>query len=317
LTDKSLKRAVEWFEEATRHQPEWPCGFAGLAEAHTWLLSGLEIFKSHDRAVKAKAAAHTALELDPSLAEAHASLGLIATYHDWDCNAAETHFSQALNLSSENANTHLYYAWYLTCFQANYEDALRELQHAERLDPLNLLISHIRWCVYLFRFEWDAAIDQAQKALDVEPNFALGHYDLGCILTLKKSYKSALAEFENAIWLGGRSNNNLGMLGWAQGLAGNTQRATELLAELIERSRQGHVSSYWIAAICVGLGQIDQAFDWLNRAVRERDGALIYVLSPALHAIWPDPRFAKLLPTMGLEHLVSKVERKLPGIINS
>jgi TolB-like protein/Tfp pilus assembly protein PilF len=308
LTDESLKKAVEWFEEATRHEPEWPSGFAGLAEAHTWLLSGLEIFKTQDRAARARVAAHRALELNPALAEAHASLGLIATYHDWDCSAAETHFRRALDLSSENPGTHLYYAWYLTCLQGKFEDALRELDRAESLDPLNLLIGHMRWCVHLFRFEHDAAIDQVRKALDLEPNFALGHYDLGCVLTLKKRYPEAIAEFETAIRLGGRANNHLGMLGWAHGLSGNTQAAGALLSEMKDRSRQGYVSAYWIAAICAGLNQADEAFDWLNRAVRERDGALIYILSPALHRIWSDPRFAELLRSMGLNHLVKKIE---------
>jgi TolB-like protein/lipoprotein NlpI len=305
-TDESLRKAVDCFEEATQHDPDWPLGYAGLAEAHVWLLSGLEVYKSQDTAVKARIAARRALELDPALAEAHVSLALVATYHDWDCDAAEFHFRRAFESGPEYADTHLWYAWYLTCLQGKFDDALRELDCAERLDPLSMQIRHAKGITYYFRREFDAAIEQFQKALDLEPNFALAHYDLGIALTQKGSYEDAIARFEEAIRLGGRSVNHIGELGFAHARAGNRQMALELLSELLQRSQQGYVASFWIAPIYTGLGEADAAFEWLDRAARERDGALIYLLAPEFHSLRPDPRFAALLRKMGLGHLAAK-----------
>jgi tetratricopeptide (TPR) repeat protein len=138
----------------------------------------------------------------------------------------------------------------------------------------------------------------------LEPTFAFAHYALGDAFTQKGDYARALAEFDRAIELGGRTANHIGVLGYAHALAGNRDRAAALLQELSARAAESYVSAVWTAMIHLGLGDLDELFRALGRAYAERDGSLVLVTAALeFDPVRADPRFKSLLGRMGLGYL--------------
>jgi tetratricopeptide (TPR) repeat protein len=140
----------------------------------------------------------------------------------------------------------------------------------------------------------------------LEPAFAFAHYALGDVSTQMGEYDRAVAEFNRAIELGGRSANHVGVLGYAYGRSGNRERAKEHLLELTSRAAREYVSAMWIAMIHLGLHELESLFDWLDRAFEERDGSLILMTAAVeFDPVRGHPRFKALLRRMGLGHLAS------------
>ncbi len=188
-----------------------------------------------------------ALELDPTLADAHKVRALIAMNHDWDRSEAEASLTRALQLAPGSAAAHLWNAWRLRCSNASKTEALVELEEAERLSPLDLQVKTQIGYVHYFHHDFDRAIEQFEKVLALEPSFAFAHYALADACTQRGHYDRAIAEFNRAIELGGRSANHVGVLGYAYGRAGNRDRAQAHLDELAARAAHSYVPPMWIA----------------------------------------------------------------------
>jgi tetratricopeptide (TPR) repeat protein len=299
-----VRRAIALFEESIAHDPGFAPAYAGLAEAHVWLYSGVGIRPAREAVPPARAAVEKALELDPRLAAAHRVRGMIAMNHDWDRRGAEEGLRRALEHGPGEAEAHLWNAWRLALLEARYEDALAELHEAERLGPLDLQVKTQIGYVHCFRHDLDRAIAQFEKVLALDADFAFAHYALGDACTQKGDFVRAIAAYERSRELGGRSVNHVGVLGYAQGRAGNRAAAQALLAELTERAGSAHVSSMWMALVHLGLGDLESVFRHLDRALAERDGSLILVTSALeFDPLRRDPRFRALLERMGLGHL--------------
>jgi serine/threonine protein kinase/tetratricopeptide (TPR) repeat protein len=305
-TDRSMQRAIADFREAIARDPGFAPAYAALAEGHIWLYSGLGILQANDTVPHARWAVEKALELDPTLADAHRVRGLIAMNHDWDRRGAQDGLTRALELGPGSAAAHLWNAWRLALLERQHDQALLELEEAERLDPLDPQLKTQIGYVHHFRHDVDRAIEQFEKVLALEPSFAFAHYALGDACTQKGQYDRAFTEFEKAIELGGRSVNQIGVLGYAHGVAGNRGKARELLQELTERASKGYVSAMWIALVHLGLSDRESLFQCLHRAFEERDGSLILITAAVeFDPVRDDPRFKSLLQRMGLEHLAS------------
>jgi serine/threonine protein kinase len=305
-TDDSMQRAIVDFREAIARDAGFAPAYAALAEACVWRYSGLGIVAASESVPQARWAVDKALELDPTLADGHRVRGLIAMNHDWDRRGAEESLVRALQLAPGSATAHFWNAWRLALLDRRHDQAIVELEEAERLDPLDLQVKTQIGYVHYFHHEFDRAVEQFEKVVALEPSFAFAHYALGDVCTQRGQYDRAFAEFNRAIELGGRSVNHIGVLGYAYGRSGNRGRAEEHLLELTARAAHGYVSAMWMAMIHLGLNDLESLFAWLDRAFEERDGSLILITAAVeFDPVRDDRRFKALLRRMGLGYLAA------------
>jgi serine/threonine protein kinase/tetratricopeptide (TPR) repeat protein len=305
-TDDSMRRAIADFRTAIAQDATFAPAYAALAEGQVWLYSGLGVLPARETIPQARWAVEKAMELDPTLVDAHKVRGLIAMNHDWDRKGAAEALTRAVQLGPGSPTAHLWNGWRLALLERRQDEALIELEEAERLDPLDLQVKTQIGYVHHFHRDGDRAIEQFEKVLALEPSFAFGHYALADACVQQGRYDRAFAEFDRAIALGGRSVNLIGVLGYAYGRSGNRERAMEHLRELTARAAHAYVPAMWIALVHLGLGDFDSLFAVLDRAFEERDGSLILVTGAVeFDPVREDPRFTSLLGRMGLGHLAS------------
>ncbi len=303
-TEVSMQRAIASFQDAIARDPGFAPAYAAFAEGHIWLYSGLGILSAAETMPQARWAVDKALELDPTLADAYTLRALIAMTHDWDRHGTAKAITRSIELGPGSAAAHLRNAWRLALLERQHQQALVELEEAERLDPLDFQLKTLIGYIHYFRHDLDRAIHQFEQVLALEPSFAFAHYALGDACTQRGQYDRAFAEFDTAIELGGRTVNHIGVLGYAYGRSGNRDRAEALLQELTARASQGYVSAIWIAMIHLGLSDLESLFHWLDRAFAERDGSLVLITAALeFDPVREDPRFKSLLGRMGLGHL--------------
>ncbi len=300
-TDEWVDRALSCFAEAVSHDPRYTLAHAAIAECLIWFYSGIGIRSAGVTIPRAREAAAQALLLGPDLPEPYKAQGLIAMNHDWDRKVAESSFTRAIELNPNSADTRVWNAWRLSLLEGSYEQALSELRLAEELDPLDLRIKTQVGYVYYFLRDLDRAEAQLRNVLSLDAHFAFAHYGLGDVLTQQGRYDEAISELQESVRLGGTSANHLAILSYVHGLAGLRSEARRLLDEIRDRASRAYASPIWSALAHLGLGEIDAAFGWLDRAYEERDGSLILVTaSPEFDPLRSDARFRALLGRMGL-----------------
>ena len=297
---QDLSKARDYFQQAIVKDPMYAPAYAGLADYYS-VLPFYTSAPPDEVFPKAKAAVSKALELDDSLAEAHASLAYILTYYDWNWTGAEREFQRGLALNPNDATVRHRYSRYLSSL-GRIDDALSEIRKAQELDPLSLLIKANVGVIYYFGRQYDSAIGQLRKVLEEQPDFSVAHWGLGLAYEQKGIPAEAIAELEKADALSKHGSvNTLASLGHAYAIAGQQSKARQILAELDTRSKQEPISSYQFALIFTGLGEKDRAFASLEKAFRERSTLLTYLKMDArFDPLRPDPRFADLLRQIGL-----------------
>ncbi|HET6271342.1 MAG TPA: protein kinase [Bacteroidota bacterium] len=296
-----LRRGIEYFQQAVDQDPKYAVAYSGMADAYAvlgWFEYG--IVPPRDVFPKAKAAARKAIEIDPNRAEPYASLGLISTVYDYDWSSSEQNFSRSIELNPSYASAHQWYSEYLTA-RGRFEEGVAVMKHALELDPLSLIITRdVGWMLYFAR-RYDEAIEYFQKALDFDPNFMRAHLILGQTYVHQGNLEKAIPEFEAVSRL---SQGSLGaiMLGYCHAKAGRISQAKETLRGLLVVSKTKYVPAAGMAILYAGLGEDDRAFEWLNKALEERSGALAYIkVDPFFDSLRADPRFAQVLKKVGLE----------------
>ena len=297
-TEEGFKKSIDHFEAAIEHDPLYALPYAGLADAYALMgAAAFEILPPRVAMPRAKAAALKALEMDESLAEARTALAFVRRFFDWDWSEAELDFRRACALNKAYPTAHHWRALHL-CEAARFTEAAKEISIAHDLDPLSLAITtDIGWVSYFAR-DYDAAIARYRTTLDLDPDFSWAHFLLGLALQQRGEFAQAIAEFEAALRVSGRSTKILAAAGHAAARAGNADRARQILGELDQIARERYVSSYAIAVVHIGLGDYDNAFSCLARACEERAGYLVYLnVDPVVDPIRDDPRFAELLST--------------------
>lgn len=293
-TEESLHQALESLHRALGKDPRLALAHAGIADAYS-TLAWLEFLRPRYAFPRARTAALKAIALDPTLAEAHTSLGFIRFLYDRAWVEAESEFRQSIALNQNYPTAHQFYSDYLKAM-GRLEEALSEVRRALELDPLSLGINTgLGHVLYLSR-QYDQAISQYGKALALDPNFVQAHLWFGRPYLEKGMYDEAIEEVRTAVRLSKDSTMSLAVLGHAYASAGRSREARNVLARLLKRGRTQYVPSYWIALIHVGLGDRDRAFDWLERANRERSAWLAWIkVEPRFDRLRSDPRFSRLL----------------------
>jgi len=284
-------KAIDYFLQAIDKDPSHALAHAGLAAAYNDLGEG-EGSPSSETFAKAKAAAAKALELDDGLAEGHAELARAVLALDWDWAGAEREFQRALDLNPNSAAVHAGYALHLARV-GRLPEAISEAKREREIDPLRLNSYMDVGQMYYYARQYDQALEQTRKAFELDPNVNAS-WLLGFIYAQKGIYPDAIRAFEQE-----RGNPYvLGHLGNAYARSGRVTEARETIAELKERLQKENVT-YSISLVYAGLGEKDQAFEWLERAYKARDKGLTYLkVDPALDPLRSDPRFQDLLRRM-------------------
>jgi len=292
-TDKGMKKGLEYFRQAITLDPTFAEAYVGVADSYATL--GLyAVLPPKEAFPAAKEAAKRALEMDDGLAEAHATLGFINFYYDWSGVDAGNEFRRAL---ADNPNYAMAHSWYGESLAAmgRYPEAIAEAQRALEDDPLSLIIgSNAGWTLSLAG-KGDQAIEILKKAIEIDPTFPRTHFRLGRAYEQKTSYDLAISELEQAVSLSGGDTCYKGSLGHVYAISGKSDRAREVLQDLQGRSEQQYVPAFAIALVYAGLGDNDQAFNWLQRAYDDRSTAMVFLkLDPELGSLHSDPRFEQL-----------------------
>jgi serine/threonine protein kinase/tetratricopeptide (TPR) repeat protein len=298
-TGEDLKKALEYFERAIEKDPNYALAYSGLADTYN-VLPGYLPFPPSEAYSKGKEAALKALEIDDTLAEAYASLANAMKYYgDW--KGGEREYRRAIELSPGYATAHHWYGYDLS-LRGQHDESMTELNLAQELDPYSLIINaNAGFVLYNARL-YDQAIEHYRNRLEMYPDFWVLHQYLGRAYLQKGKYEEAIAEFQEAINLSGSLQENMGDLGYSYAVSGRKAEAMKVVSDLKQLSEQKYVSPYHTALIYVGLGQKNQAFEWLNKVIGKPDIFLVHLNSePRFDSLRSDPRFPALLKKMGFE----------------
>jgi TolB-like protein/DNA-binding winged helix-turn-helix (wHTH) protein/Flp pilus assembly protein TadD len=299
-TEDALSKSIGSFQNAIARNPSYALAYSGLADAYA-MLGFRGGFPSKDALSRAKAAALKAIELNDTLAEPHASLAFIAETYEWEWATAEREYNRALQLNPGDARVHHWYAGYLM-YVGRLEDGISEARRARDLDPLSLPVNNALAGRLLVTDRYDEALGQVQKTLGLDSHFAPAHQTLGWIYLRGGKREEAIQEFLKALQLAGSDDTDLMLdLGFAYAIAGDRREALRMLAKLRSLHERGLVPSGSIAILYGALGELNEAFAWLEKAYKERDPQLTYLkagrrFEPLRH----DPRFQKLMHRVGL-----------------
>ena len=296
-TEDGLKKGVEYFKQSIEEDPHHALAYADLTASYK-MFPYYGVLPASEAHPKAKEAATKALEIDETLAEAHAARAAILECSDLDWSAAEEEFRRSIELKPNYAAAHHWYGLLLERM-GRLEEAKAEMVRASELDPVSLIISKNMGDPFFYMRHYDEAIEQYRKTLELDPNFFLARLWLGKSYEQKGMYKEAITEFQNA-----RSSDDnaamLSALGHVYAVSGNKDGAEKIIIEVKGLSKR-YVSPYHIAIIYAGLQKNDEAFELLEEAYQGRDEWLLYLkIDPRLDNLRADRRFANLLGRLGL-----------------
>jgi tetratricopeptide (TPR) repeat protein len=295
---EAVRQAIALYHEAVEIDPMHANAYAGLADAYL-LLGFLQVIPPRDVLPKAKASAQRAIELAPQLAEPHASIGYMAALFDWDWPTAQRELQEAMRL---NPQYPLAPHWYgLAAAPKSTDEALHYVTLARDLDPLSPIIHTAIGIVHHYRRDYSAALRTYTQLLDSEVAFAPAHYYTGLTYEQLGKFDDAIQHFRRSTEIAGRGWLFLGALGHCYGIAAKHDLAHELLQELEQHQRERYISAYNVMLVHLGLGDIDNALQWLERAHEERAAALWHAsVDPRLDRIRDDARYRELLAKYGL-----------------
>ena len=298
-TGDAAKKAIDYFNQAIEKDPNFALGYAGLSDAYQLLnlyseASPREVFP------RAKATAQRALELDSSVAEAHTSLASTLFFYDRNFPEAEREYQRAIQLNPNNATAHHWYGVTYLAKMQRFDEAIAELKRALELDPLSLAINTDLGNTYVQARQYDKAIDQLRKTIEMDQSFYFAHVVLGMAYELKGELQNAIAEYQTAR----RLNDDpfvLALLGNSYAVSGKRDVALKIADQLKQLATQRFVYAYGIALIYVGLGDKDEAFQWLEKSYQAREARITRLkVDPFLDSLRSDPRFEDLSRRVGL-----------------
>jgi len=296
-TTDSCNWAIEFFRKAIAIDATYALAYTGLAECYVVL--GSMTFKSLDAYLSAESAIRSALDLDDLLPEAHATLGHLKTRR-WDWSGAEKEFKRSIELNSNYANAHIWYAIYLSAL-GKFDQSFQEIQRAREIDPVSPIVESTEGSLLYLSRRYDQAIESLRRALELDGGFALAHSFLGFVYEAKGLYEEALAAYGSAADTLGDLPEFVTCVGRVHALAGRTEKALQAIDKLKSLSASEAVQPALIAMVFAALNQKNDALQWLERAYSERDPDLCLLrVDPRLDCLRSDPRFTNLVQRVGL-----------------
>jgi serine/threonine protein kinase/Flp pilus assembly protein TadD len=296
---EGLQRSLEYFELALAQDPSFAPAYSGVADYYIAVASwGLETPVSVWP--KAKAAAERALQTDDTLAEAHASMGTIRMWYEWNWEEAEREFKRAIDLNPGDPYAHIQYNL-LLLQNGRFVEAEREVRAALLSDPLSVRANSYLAGVFHYRREYDRSLKQCHRALELDPNDIELHVVLALNYQQKDDYDPAIQALEKARELSANFPLILGPLGAVYAESGDRAQALKFLDQLEQASQAAFVAPIARVMIYLGLQEHDLVFEWLEKAAETRDVLLCYLgIGPIYDRIRSDPRYTKLLHRIGL-----------------
>ena len=288
-----LRKAIDYFNQAVAKDPNYALAYAGLADSYM-LLPNYGGTSARESIAPARSAITKALALDDSLAEAHASLGLLDTL-ELRLERAVGDFERAIELKPNYATAH---HWLMLgqLSLGRFDQAIAEGKRAIELDPLSLIINADYAWAYACAHRFDEAEKQARKNLEIDPRFFLAHYYLGGILQRKGRLDEAIPEFQKSVELNDDAYS-IAMLGQAYARNGQKDEAQKILSRLTDEAKSRYVAPYASAVLYLGLGDKERALAELERAYQTGDNNYLFVLKvdPMTDELRGDPRFEALV----------------------
>ena len=298
-TPASSWRALEYCRQAIEIDPAYAPAHAVMADCYTALAVFGEL-RAKEAFPKAKAAASKAIEMAPSLSDAHLAVGLINLYFDWDWDAAEKHMRRAVELSSQSARAHYGLSLWLLV-QQRHQEAIQEADYALELDPLSLPMNFNVGYLNYFAGNNDRAIAQFEKVLEMDSSFMQASLILCPAYLRKRMPAEALATVEKALPQSGNWSSLRAMLAIVHAGSGRTSQAVEILEKLKKEGASVPLLSYSAAIIFNVLGDKEQALDWLEKACEERIGFLVLLkVASGFRNLSQEPRYQAILKHIGL-----------------
>jgi DNA-binding winged helix-turn-helix (wHTH) protein/TolB-like protein/Flp pilus assembly protein TadD len=297
------EQAMEYFKQAIQHDPTYALAYAGISEYYAGLPIARDVL-SFEAFTKAREAALKALEIDEQLAEAHATLGWIKFWFEWDWKGAKQEYERALKLNPNDFQARLGYAHLLSNL-GRHDEALAEVDRALKVDPLSPLLGALKGQFLFDARRYREAIEDLHETLKIDPTFWITQIVLGKNYERDGRYDDALEAFQKARRFSGGTTAAISLTGFTYAVSGHPAEARRLLHQLEIMSKTAstttYVPPYNIALIYHGLGNSDEAFVWLNNAYKERDVHMVFLgVEPKWDTLRGDQRFINIMKRMNL-----------------
>ena len=293
-TEQGFYKAIEHFQQAIEKDACYALAYAGLADCYV-LLGWNSYLPPKEAFPKGKAAANSALQLDPDLAEAHTSLAAVLWLYDWQWDDAQTEFKRSLELGPAYPTANHWYGEYAMTM-GRHEEAMARMKNSHDLDPLSLIINvAVGWHLY-FNRRYEEGIEQLRRTVELDPNYPVTYWILGVLLRKTGRYEMAIAEGEKGVALSGGSPLMRGALAHTLGAAGKKKEARQILDDMTELAKQKYVAPYFFAGIHAGLGENERAIEYLEKCYEEHSHWLIYIdKDPSVDGLRENLRFQNIL----------------------
>ncbi len=299
FTPEGVEKSIDYFNQAIALDRNYALAYAGLSFAYS-VQGAIGARAPVEILSQTETAARTAIRLDDSLAEAHVALGgkFLFFQHDW--TKAELEFERAIELNPNLSDAHQLLGYYWEVMK-QYDKAEEEIRNAQLIAPLmglpNMDVANLAY----YEHHYDEAISLYARAHALDPDFLPVPFFLGQAYERKGMFDRAIEESRKALEKSPDNPSVLSILGYAYARAGKQAEAIAILNKLKQMRKRHYVSPFMIALLAVSLDQKEQAFDWLNKAVDERDPQIIWLaLDPELEPLHPDQRFTQLLQRLGV-----------------
>jgi len=294
-----MKKGLEYFQQAIDRDPNYALAYVGVANSYN-LFASYAMISMREGFPRSREAAEKALQIDPTLAEAHAALAQVAGIYDWDWVTAEREFKRALELDPNSASAHSSYGYNYLIPKGRLDEAVQELKRAQEIEPLSLPINTNLGATLLIARRYDEAIAQLQKTIELDPNYPTAHYRLGVAYSCVGRHTEAIEEAKKSLQLAPDIVWSKWMMALVLARSADRNGALKIVEEI--KQFPPNNTSYMIGVTYADLGDRDRAFEWLNKAYENKDWFLTEIhVEPWVDNLGSDPRMAELLKRMGLK----------------